>query len=84
MATDEKTEDPQRAYFLLGFLNAARDFPQTQALSAAFARELREMNLRQAQREETDERAKQEAAKASTEQLAKRRTNHEPHSSRRT
>jgi len=49
MATDEKTfraqEDPQRAYFLLGFLNAARDFPRTSALSAAFSKELHAMNF---------------------------------------
>ena len=55
MATDDRTyksaEDPQRAYFLLSFLNIAREFPQTSALAASFGQELHAMNLRQAERD---------------------------------
>jgi len=76
MPTDDdykSPEDPQRAYFLLGFLNTAKDYSQTSSLSAAFLRELAAMNSRQAARD-TKEAA---AAKAKAAHEA------EPHSSAR-
>jgi len=73
MAQDPKTykaeEDPERAFYLMSFMNIARDFPRTAALTASFGRELHAMSLRQADKDEKENaaRLKEEAAKAAAE-----------------
>ena len=74
MAQDPKTykaeEDPERAFYLMSFLNIARDFPRTASLASSFSRELHAMSLRQADRDEKENAANLKEAAAAAAKAA--------------